>query len=70
MLVFNLKLEGRALLRFRERTFGYFALYVSCFMRFPVYAALTEETRFRSLGSPCGIYVALGTPPSTSVFRR
>jgi hypothetical protein len=72
VLVFNLKLEGRAVLRVLERRSGYFVLHISYFMRFPVYAALTVETPFRSLDSPCGIYVALGNPPppSTSVFRR
>jgi hypothetical protein len=76
VLVFNLKLEGRAVLRVRERNSDYFVLHISCFMRFPVYAALTAETRVRSVDSPCGIYVAPGkaTPPppspSTSVFRR
>lgn len=72
VLVFNLKLEGRPVLRVRERISGYFVLNISCFMRFPVYAALTAETRVRSLGSPCGIYVALGPSPTpnTYVFRR
>jgi hypothetical protein len=68
VLVFNMKLESHPVLRIS----GYFVLHISCFMRFPVYAALTAETRVRSLGSPCGIYVALGKPPppNTSVFRR
>jgi hypothetical protein len=68
VLVFNLKLEG-------QRNSDYSVLRIYCFMRFPVYAALTAEARVRTVGSPCGIYVALGKPappppPSTSVFRR